>query len=209
MRDDARRPLPDGSGALTVQVGRADDPRLDPGHPLKCFEDGAVVGELPLAECARRNGVASGALNVGLDADGMLGASNGLTSALTPLPPQDDAANAVADMGDATPDPTTDDAAPPPAQAAPSQAPAAVAVGPCWRYGAGGWSRQPGEVTMGTCVQELFAGQCEPPGAVAYGRWKGRTLRLVAGGVESSPNNRAFSLLAPQGPDCAILQQPQ
>src|SRR5206468_8925951 len=56
---------------------------------LRCFVNGQFVGELPLAVCAQRNGVATGSLDVGLDPSGALAAaSNAASSGLTPLPSQ-------------------------------------------------------------------------------------------------------------------------
>jgi hypothetical protein len=203
------RPGPDddaasGPGELSVQTGLNDDPKLDPGHPLKCFVNGQAVGELPLRDCARRNGVDPGALDVGLDANGVLGASNGLNAALTPLPPPGDEA-----AGPGAQVPTAPGQAPgqAPVQATARTTLDADAAGPCWRYGDGGWSRLPEDGALGACIQTLFAGQCEPTGAVAYGRWHGRTLRLVTGRVEMMGDDRAFHPIAAQNPDCSIPTQ--
>src|ERR1700685_2730924 len=84
-------PPPASQGGLTVVSGRDDDAKLDPKRPLRCFVGGQFVGELPLAVCAKRNGVATGALDVGLDQSGALAATNGAGAGLTPLtqqPPQ-------------------------------------------------------------------------------------------------------------------------
>jgi len=189
-----------GPGELSVQTGLNDDPKLDPGHPLKCFVNGQAVGDLPLRDCARRNGVDPGALDVGLDANGVLGASNGLTGALTPLPPPGDVAAGPGAQVPAAP-------AQAPVQVAPRITLDADASGPCWRYGDGGWSRLPEDGALGACIQTLFAGQCEPPGAVAYGRWHGRTLRLMTGRVEMMGDDRAFHAIAAQNPDCSIPTQ--
>ena len=53
-----------------VETGRDDDIKLDPKRPLRCFVAGQFVGEMPVSACARKNGVATGALDVGLDAGG-------------------------------------------------------------------------------------------------------------------------------------------
>jgi hypothetical protein len=201
------RPEPDddsvsGPGELSVQTGLNDDPKLDPGHPLKCFVNGQAVGDLLLRDCARRNGVDPGALDVGLDANGVLGASNGLTGVLTPLPPPGDAA-----AGPGAEVPAAPAQAQAPAQAVPRITLDADAVGPCWRYGDGGWSRLPEDGALSACIQTLFAGQCEPPGAVAYGRWHGRTLRLMTGRVEMMGDDRAFHAIAAQNPECSITTQ--
>jgi hypothetical protein len=79
---------PAAQGGLVVVSGRDDDAKLDPKRPLRCFVGGQFVGELPLAECAQRNGVATGALDVGLDPSGALAASNGTGAQITPLPSQ-------------------------------------------------------------------------------------------------------------------------
>jgi hypothetical protein len=199
----------EGPAQLTVQTGLNDDVKLDPGRPLKCFVNGQAVGDLLLIDCARRNGVDPGALDVGLDASGALGASNGLTSALTPLPPPGESpphAEATT-PGDEPPSPS-----PPTAQTATAGGlrplPAVDSPGPCWRYGDGGWSRLPQDTPLGSCVQALYAGQCEPPGAVAYGRWRNRTLRLVSGRVEMLGDDHAFRLIAPQKSDCSIPSMP-
>ncbi len=208
LKPDANDPVAGGLGELTVQTGLASDARLDPNHPLKCFVNGQMVGVLLLQDCARRNGVPPGSLDVGLDAQGVLGASNGLTSVLTPLPPEDenpDLTGAGGAGGDnvslPSPGPTIEEV---PQRPASAPAPAPESVGGCWRYGGSGWSRLPAEVPLNECVQMLFAGECEPPGAVAYGRWHGRTLRLVTGRVDISADNRVFHLVAPQSADCAI-----
>jgi hypothetical protein len=59
-------------------------------------------------------------------------------------------------------------------------------------------------MSLGACVQSLYDGQCEHPGAAAYGRWGARTLRLVAGRIEVSSDNRNFAPLVEQGPGCSV-----
>ena len=200
VRPEADDDAVSGPGQLSVQTGLNDDPKLDPAHPLKCFVNGQAVGELLLRDCARRNGVDPGALDVGLDANGVLGASNGPNAALTPLPPPGDQAAGPGAQVPAAP-------AQAPAQAAVRTTLDADSVGPCWRYGDGGWSRLPDDGALGACIQILFAGQCEPPGAVAYGRWRGRTLRLLTGRVEMMGDDRAFHPIAAQNADCSIPTQ--
>ena len=78
-------PPPAAEGGLVVQAGRDDDLKLDPKRPLRCFVGGQFVGELPLEVCAQRNGVATGALDVGLDQSGALAATNGAGVPITPL----------------------------------------------------------------------------------------------------------------------------
>jgi hypothetical protein len=182
----------EASGTLVVETGRSDEVKVDPQRPLRCFVAGKSIGELPLRDCAARNGVATGALDVGLDESGSLAAATGPTGDVTPLPP-DQAADAAAETPDAA-----SDAAPP------RQAVAASASAGCWRYGDGGWSRLTDDMPLQACVAALYAGQCEPPGEVAYGRWGPRTLRLAGGVVQVSDDNRTFRLLVTQGPGCSI-----
>src|SRR5690606_6952159 len=85
--DGSKKPPPASRGGLVVETGRPDD-KLDPARPLRCFVDAQFVGELTLAQCAERNGVATGALDVGLDETGALAAAGVAGTVLTPLPPQ-------------------------------------------------------------------------------------------------------------------------
>jgi hypothetical protein len=180
---------PASKGGLVVETGRDDDIKLDEKHPLRCFVGGKLIGEVTLSDCARQNGVASGALDVGLDPSGALAADSGASSQITPLPPGADAG-------------------PDPAQAAGTVGePAADVIlqgreAACWRYGEAQWSRLPDELTLSACVETLYADLCDSDGPPAYGRWGDRTLRLVQGRVEISPNNRDFRPLAPRAPGC-------
>ena len=186
-RDDgSSRPPPASQGGLVVQATRPeDDGKLDPSRPLRCFVSGQFVGELTLAQCAERNGVATGALDVGLDETGALAAADVAGTVLTPLPPQD-----VQPVN-----PT------PPVAAEPSVTPVAIAT--CWRYSREGW-RAVGDMGRGACVSNLFGGQCEDRGQAMYGRWGEQTVRLVTGRVEISSDNRRFRTLAEQGPGCSL-----
>ena len=185
-------PPPALEGGLVVEAGPRAEARLAPGAPLRCYVAGQFVGDLPLEDCARRNGVASGALDVGVDASGALG-GGAAGGALTPLPPE------------APPQPVevlrpADAPAPIATPASPASAPVAA----CWRHAGGEWKRLAGEFTQAACVQSLFAGRCERPGQAAYGRWGGQTLRLVPGKVEVSGDNRSFRLLVEQGANCSL-----
>lgn len=171
---------PPASEAGLVIDSSGDDGKLDPAKPLRCFVAGQFVGELTLAECAKRNGVATGALDVGVDATGALAAADQAGAVLIPLPPP------AEEAADPTISPPTGD------------------VGGCWRYSDSQWRRQPTDVPLAVCVQTLFAGRCERPGGATYGRWGTQTLRLVPGRVEVSPDNQSFRPLAQQTPDCAI-----
>jgi hypothetical protein len=181
---------PASQAGLVVQTGRDDDVKLDPARPLHCFVGGKLVGDLPLYACARRNGIAAGALDVGLDPSGALAAGNGDSTPLTPLPPAA-------------------------AEASSSEAPrdAASTVGAdgsqsgaiCWRRGGGAWRRLPTAVSLEACVQTLFAGRCLPADAAPiYGHWGDNMLRLIPGGVQISDDDRNFRSLVDQAPDCAL-----
>lgn len=187
-------PPPASQGGLVVETTKDDDARLDPAAPLRCFVAGQFVGELTLGDCAKRNGVASGSLDVGVDENGALSAAQGAGTLLTPLPPS------AAKIAAPSP-PVAAPATPAAATPAPAAGPAPLAA-ECWRYGGGTW-RKLGERPLDACVQTLFAGHCQSGGAT-YGRWADQTLRLVPGRVEVSGDNRSFRTLAPQFQDCGI-----
>jgi hypothetical protein len=188
----SHEPPPAAQGGLVVETGRDDDAKLDPKRPLRCFVNGQFVGEMPLEQCAQKNGVATGALDVGLDPSGALAASGGASTDITPLPPQP--------VTPVTPAPATPVEPAPPA-AAPTQT--AALAGPCMRYGAGAWSTLSPDMTLNACVQALYAGHCEKGSNASYGRWVDQTLRLTRGRVEISQDNRNFRTLVEQGPACA------
>lgn len=184
---------PASRAGLIVETGRADDTKLDPARPLRCFVGGAFVGEITLAECAKKNGVATGALDVGVDETGALAAADQAGMVLTPLPPTPTVATPPA-------------AAPSPSPTAPTPASASVnaPLAACWRYAGAEWRRLPGEITLNACAQQLFGGRCERAGGATYGRWGEETLRLVPGRVEISSDNRSFHTAFEQGPNCSI-----
>ncbi|WP_425998801.1 hypothetical protein [Caulobacter sp. DWR1-3-2b1] len=190
-KDKPTEPPPASRAGLIVETGRADDTKLDPARPLRCFVSGQFVGETTLAECAKKNGVATGALDVGVDETGALAAADQAGMVLTPLPP-----------------PTV--YAPPPSTVTPGPAPSpatsasSTPLAACWRYSGAEWRRLPGDITLNACVQTLFAGRCERPGGATYGRWAEETLRLVPGRVEASFDNRSFHPVIDQGPNCSI-----
>ena len=188
-KDEKPSAPPASKGGLVVETGAPDDGRLDPAKPLRCFVAGQYAGEMTLADCAKRNGVATGALDVGVDEAGNLAAADQAGTMLTPLPPQPEAVTPL------NPAPTT-----------PVQAPTATnaPAGGCWRYVDGGWRKLPNDLTLNACVQTLFAGRCERPGGATYGRWMQQTLRLVPGKVEVSGDNRSFRPLAEQASNCSI-----
>ena len=180
-------PPPASQGGLVVEMGREDDAKLDPTRSLRCFVGGQFVGMFTLAECAKQNGVATGALDVGIDVTGELAATGEAGTVLTPLPPP------------------VEEAPPPAVPTATEPAPAAprVPTAVCWRYADRNWSRM-SEMSLNACVQALFAGRCERAGGATYGRWGDQTLRLVPGRVEQSPDDRSFRTLVEQGTNCSL-----
>jgi len=187
-------PPPASQGGLVVEANAADDGRLDPARPLRCYVAGQFVGEITLADCAKRNGVATGALDVGVDEAGNLAAADQAGTMLTPLPP----------AGEPAVTPAAPAAAAPPAAASAPPVAASAPSGSCWRYADGGWRKLPADATLNACVQTLFAGRCERAGGATYGRWMQQTLRLVPGRVEVSGDNRSFRPLASQSENCSI-----
>src|SRR5678815_1274836 len=93
QRREPAQPPPASSAGLVIDSTGPEDARMDPAKPLRCFVAGQFVGELTLADCARRNGVATDALDVGLDETGALAAADQAGAVLTPLPPVVDVTN--------------------------------------------------------------------------------------------------------------------
>lgn len=189
-RGETAAPPPASRAGLVIDSADAADARMDPAKPLRCFVAGQPVGELTLSECAKRNGVSTDALDVGVDQTGALAAAEPAAAAmLTPLPP---------------PQAKGPDDAPAEGAPAPAALPQIISGSPgaCWRYAEGQWRKLPAEMGLGACAQTLFAGRCERAGEAAYGRWQQQTLRLVAGRVEISADNRSFRTLLDQ-PGCA------
>jgi hypothetical protein len=180
------KPPPAATGGLVVETGRDDDTRLDPTRPIRCFVAGLFVGELTLTECARRNGVATDALDVGVDETGALAATDVAGTILAPLPP-----------------PATQQQPAPVEPTANQPSPVQTAGNTCWKYAGAAWS-QVGSMDLNNCVQTLYAGQCEQRGGASYGRWGDQTLRLVRDRVEISSDNRRFRTLVEQGANCSI-----
>ncbi len=184
-RGERVAPPPASRAGLVINSSDASDGHMDPTRPLRCFVAGQFVGELTLAECAKRNGVATDALDVGLDQTGALAAADQAGAMITPLPPSEAKSEEVGAAPDAT---------------SPAAAPTIVSgpLGACWRYSEGQWRKLPNDLALSACVQTLFAGRCERAGEAVYGRWAQQTLRLVAGRVELSSDNRAFRPLMDQ-----------
>lgn len=184
--DRAPEAPPASKGGLTVDLAEA--PTLEPTRELRCFVDGQFVGMATLADCARRNGLATEALDVGLDETGALAAAP--TAAFAPpptLPPAEVAAAPV----------ETPSAAVAPTQSAP--APGGQA---CLRHTGSEWRALSSNMSLSACVQALYAGTCVRPGDAQYGRWGETTLRLVPRRVEQSSDNVRFRTLAEQDRAC-------
>jgi len=191
-------PPPASEGGLVVQTGRDDDVKLDPKRPLRCFVKGQFVGELPLGDCAKQNGVATGALDVGLDPSGALAAAKNGAASLTPLTPAASPSPAAGD-GDASADldpaATAVDDKLPPASGRKTEA--------CWRYVDARWERVPGDLELAACVRAVYAGHCAGAGAVQFGRWGERGLRAVAGRVELTSEDGDYRPLTTLSSSCA------
>lgn len=186
-RDKPTEAPPASKGGLTIDVAEA--PTLEPTRELRCFVDGQFVGMATLADCAKRNGVATSALDVGLDSTGSLVAAP--TASFAP-PPEAPAITVVE--------------APPAGQAGPDAAarpaPAASSGTACLRHTGSEWRQVSGDMSLGACVQALYSGTCVRPGDAQYGRWGDTTLRLVPRRVEQSTDNNRFRTLAQQDRNC-------
>ena len=179
---------PASKGGLTVDVAEA--PSLEPTRELRCFVDGQFVGLATLADCAERNGLATDALDVGLDETGNLAAAP--TAAFAPppeLPP--------VELAETEPLPDAGVAAP-----RPSPTPTPAAGTPCLRHTGSDWRVLSNGMSLDACVQALYSGTCVRPGEALYGRWGDTTLRLVPRRVEQSSDNNRFRTLAEQDRGC-------
>ena len=170
---------------------------MDSKKPLRCYVNGAEVGDMTLEQCAQKNGVAAQKLDVGLDDNGNMTAAP--TGSLAPVPtaptsaaanakPQVDAAQA-ADNGEVVPD---------------TKPLAAGPVAACLRFNGGEWNKLSDGLTLGQCAQLLYDGRCVSPGSAQYGRWGEKTLRLVPHRVEQSDDNSSFRTLVDQGQGCQV-----
>ena len=180
-------PPPAAQGGLTVDV--SDAPELNTTRELRCYVDGQFVGMATLADCASRNGLATDALDVGIDETGALVAAPTASFAPPPAEPPVDLTE--------TPAPAPADSTEP-AQPAPQP----VAVGQCLRHTGSEWRMLSSSVTLNACVQALYSGTCVRPGDAQYGRWGDTTLRLVPRRVEQSADNNRFRTLAEQDRSC-------
>jgi hypothetical protein len=167
-------------------------PSLDAKKPLRCYVNGAYVGDLTLGECAKKNGVAAQKLDVGVDDAGNLTAAP--TASLVPVPGAPASAIAGAEPAD-------------PAQGAEVVPDTRAASGPtaaCLRFSSNSWNKLSDNVTLGQCAVLLFDQRCVTPGQASYGRWGSKTLRLVPKRVEQSDDNATFRPLVDQGQGCSV-----
>lgn len=177
-------------GDLTVDL--ADAPSLEPTRELRCYVNGQFVGMATLQVCAERNGVATDALDVGLDETGALVAAP--TASLAPPPAQPPIELTAVDP---TPMPIE------PSQPTTTPAPQPVSAGsPCLRHSGSEWRTVSPGTSLNACVQQLYAGTCVRPGEALYGRWGDVTLRLVPRRVEQSTDNNRFRALYDQDRQC-------
>ncbi|HYC96643.1 hypothetical protein [Brevundimonas sp.] len=185
-RDRDPAPPPAAQGGLTVDV--ADAPELSTTRELRCYVDGQFVGMATLADCARRNGVATDALDVGVDETGALVA---LPAAPVIEPP--------VEVVDASPLPVPETVEP----GQPEQPQAQAAAGAqCLRHTGSDWRSLSSNMSLNACVRALYSGTCVRPGDALYGRWGNTTLRLVPRRVEQSPDNDRFRTLVEQDRSC-------
>ncbi|WP_292029195.1 hypothetical protein [Brevundimonas sp. UBA2416] len=182
-------PPPAAQGGLTVDV--ADAPELNTTRELRCFVDGQYVGLATLSDCARRNGVATDALDVGIDETGALAAAP--TAAFAPPPSAPPVELTEAEQAPLPEQqPTTQ----------PSVQPASGSA--CLRHTGSDWRSLSSNMSLNACVQALYSGTCVRPGEALYGRWGDVTLRLVPRRVEQSNDNSRFRTLAEQDRSCTF-----
>jgi hypothetical protein len=170
-----------------LQVELNEAPNIGTQTSLRCFVNGEYVGQFTLSDCAKKNGVAAQALEVGTDDSGQLAAAPTASLAPPPAMPQTDV------LGDNTA-----------AEALPNISAASGPMGQCLRYASGEWNKLSEALTLGQCVQLLYDGRCERPGSASYGRWAEQSLRLVPGRVEISGDNKSFRPFVDQAKGCAV-----
>lgn len=187
----------DGQTGITIDIADATA-SMDSKKPLRCYVNGADAGELTLAECAKKNGVATGALDVGLDDNGNVAAAP--TGSLAPVPVAPASAGPTVPGTPVKPVQTPE----PTAEVVPDTQVAAGPTDTCLRYNSNTWNRLSDNLTLGQCVKLLYDGRCVNPGNASYGRWGGKTLRLVPRRVEISDDNSTFRTLVEQGQGCSV-----
>ncbi|MGA9658689.1 MAG: hypothetical protein WBQ60_06290 [Asticcacaulis sp.] len=169
-------------------------PTLDAKKPLRCYVDGAYVGDLILSACAEKNGIAAQKLDVGVDDSGNLTAAP--TASLVPVPGAPSSAVAAGAATEPEPKPT--------AELVPATRAATGPSATCMRYSSNTWNKLSDGLTLGQCANLLFDTRCVNPGQASYGRWGNKTLRLVPKRVEQSDDNTNFRLLVEQGQGCSV-----
>jgi hypothetical protein len=144
-----------------------------------------------VAECAQKNGVASQALDVGLDpATGAPATPTGSLAPALPAPAPALPGETAETHGEA-------------------ERPQGPPMGECLRYVGESWRPAgPAQQSLTQCARTLFEGRCGRAGEALYGRWGSETLRLVQGRVEMAPDNRSFHPLVSQNPqDCSLSSE--
>lgn len=189
-KDD--KPMNDQPTGLTFNVSDPK-PSLDSKKPLRCYVAGSYVGDLTLADCAKKNGVAAQALDVGLDDNGNMTAAP--TGSLAPVPGAPTATTTPETQTQTNGGEVVPETGP---------APAASATAACLRYNSNSWNRLADNITLGQCAALLYDGRCVAPGQASYGRWGSKTLRLVPHRVEQSDDNTNFRPLIEQGQGCSV-----
>lgn len=193
-RERPDTPPPAAQGGLVVDV--SDAPAVSETRQLRCYVEGQMVGMATLADCARRNGLATDALEVGVD-------QSGAQVAFTPPPGPPPLTEKV--------QPTSTPAVQPNSNPNPNPAPAPTmrpteptqaSGSACLRHTSNGWRQVSAGTSLNECVQSLYAGFCVRPGDAQYGRWGDTTLRLVPGRVEQSADNQTFRTLTRQNRSC-------
>ncbi|MGZ9098258.1 MAG: hypothetical protein ACXW3O_01015 [Brevundimonas sp.] len=187
-RDREPSAPPASRGGLTVDV--ADAPELNTTRELRCFVDGQYIGMATLTDCARRNGLATDALDVGIDETGALAAAPTAAFAPPPSAPPVELTEVEPEQPGVQP-------------SRPVQAPVQnAAAGACLRYTGSDWRSLSSGMSLNACVQALYSGTCVRPGEALYGRWGDTTLRLVPRRVEQSADNNRFRTLVEQNSSC-------
>lgn len=181
---------PASKGGLVVDV--ADAPGLDAERALSCYV-GTQVVTTTLADCARRNGVATERLDVGLDDSGMRVASR---------PPPGPPPLTGLDEEVVVTQPVES------IETVPEAQPAAPASGGSCMIHDGQWRTVASGVDLNRCVRALYAGRCVRPGEALYGRWGDSTLRLLPRRVEQSADNTRFRVLTRQDRACQFPDLP-
>lgn len=189
-RDKTPEGPPADKGSISVDVAEA--PTLDPTRRLRCYVNGQFVGETSLSDCAKKNGVATDSLDVGLDESGALVAAQ--TASLAPPPvlpeirPEEDEPEAPIQDEPRQPDVADNSGPDEDFTIAPTQASGSR----CMRFAGGEWRQISSGTNLETCKRLLFEGRCVAPGQAEYGSWGETSLRLVPGRIEQSSDNRRF-----------------